>query len=171
MGELITAQALNPPTPAAVLPGAPLPTQSGGFDLRDIKEIVQVAADAIKNIKEIKEMTSKMAPAPAPQSLGSQLEPVPVSATVQPVRPVTMNARVDRARLRALLNDLVVVQAAKLPDDIKQKKLDELIGQNFVAFKYQYQGAINVDGGILLDIVTDQLANSIDGMILTEAKQ
>lgn len=163
MGELITAKQLSPPAPVAIPAGTPLPAMGGGgggFDLKDIKDIVSSASELVKNIKEISEMRQKMNPTPPPVDLTER----GIAAPPMPTPPRAAPARVDRAKLRALLRDLIVNQAKKLPQDIQEMRVADLIGERFEAFTYRYKGVVSIDSATLLDTVSDKLADSIDGM-------
>lgn len=182
MGELISAANLTPQAlvPTAIPAGTPLPTTGGGFQINmsDIKEIISLVSDGVKNIKDLMALKAQLAPQQQPQqqqqNIGRMNDAPQIpqgSGTPQTKEVITMvqtKMIVDRTKLKILLNDLLVNQASKLPDDIKQKKLEEFFGEKWTNFTYKYKGVVNVDSATLLDTVTEQLATAIDEMLVNK---
>lgn len=160
MGEVITATQISPPAvPVPVAPGTPLPSPNNGFtiDIKDIKEMLSLVSEGIKNFKEIAQMRNQQQ-VPITQAV-SGAEPVPIS-TQKKVEYV-----IDRKKLKAFLSDVIINQARKIPEDIQNKKLSELIGENFQKFNYKFKGMVNINSEFLIDTLTEQVANQVDTML------
>lgn len=178
MGELITASNLNPiPAAPPAIPGAPLP-QSGGFNINmsDIKEILSLVKDGIQNFKEIQAMRAQFQPAAQNlNQIGGTAAPIapgaPPPTIVQEVKMIQTKMTVDRVKLKTLLSDLITNQANKLPNDIKERKISELIGENWNKFTYKHKGVINIDSNFIMETLVEQLGNAVDDMLIVkEAK-
>lgn len=171
MGELITSQTLNP-TPVQTIPaGTPIQMPNSGFniDMKDIKEIFNLVNEGIKNFKEIQQMRQQFTNTMQPQqpqiaNLGIDPEkPAPLNTVVKEAQP--MKTKINREKLKTLLNDIMTTQAQKLPTDIKEKQLKEFIGENWTNFTYKYAGVMTITSEDLLDTITRQLADQLETML------
>lgn len=69
--------------------------------------------------------------------------------------------KLDSQRVYALLYDLIVVQAEKLPQEVKDKQLKEITGENFKTYTFMYKGIIPVGHDQILATITEQVVEAI----------
>jgi len=179
MGELITAKNLVAPVQVSALPGTPLQPQSTGFNINmsDIKEIIGLLNEGIKNFKSLQEMRAQLVS--QPQSLEARGQNTNIvyrdeaiashdKVVNVPVQQIKKTQKIDRLKLRDFLFDIFYNQAKKLPEDIKSKQINDVIGENLKTFRYKYKNALELDAEFIINTLTEQLSNNIDLMLKEE---
>lgn len=164
MAEIITkADIIKTPQPNALT----LP-QNGlnvGNDLKEFKEF----ADTIKDIlKEFNQLRGIM-PTPTAQKPNNDFEGSsgvnPTINQTNEVRTMKQPIFLEVEEVKGLLKNLLVVQAEKLPSQIKEKKIDEIVGANFEKFEYNHMGLLTIDAERILNIISAQTTEVLNEII------
>ena len=76
---------------------------------------------------------------------------------------VYVTKRIEPEKIKAMLEDLLYIQAQeKLPDEIKQRPVSDLIGDKFKnEFKFMFKGIIPVNADQILDTMSKELSKMI----------
>lgn len=161
MGEILTAQDLNS---TVMVNGQPKPAGLGG-DLKDLNANMQEFQKFAETVNSILDKIMAMRNAKA-QLMGAQSQTVENSqkqeVRIKEVvvdRPVIK--KINKQRLKAFIDDLLINQASKLPEDLQNMPIKALIGSNAKSFKYSYLG-VELDYDQIMSIITVQLAEQID---------
>lgn len=156
MGEILTSKDLLPVAKATETATIQTGLNDLNTGLKDIQNLANTVDSILTKISQMRgnKTNSQQFPQGSPTEIKSTNERV-IEKVVYQMKPI------DRTKLKALLSELLIVQANRLPTDIKDKKVSELIGENFKNFKYNFLD-VEISSDQLLELITVQMAESID---------
>lgn len=168
MGEIITGKDIAPLITPQVGGMSPANSDIGNLvnDLKGLKELADTVDSILSKIvtmrgkgatKETQGFTGQ-APAQAPAQIQSNSAPQVIERekVIYKMRPI------NPAKIKQLLSELIFNEApAKLPQEIKDKKVDEMIGENFKTFTFKYKDVIEINSEIILDTIAQELSKML----------
>jgi len=172
------------PNASNIIQSAPATPQ--GIDFGQIKGIMEMVKGALDTVKEIQSMRTQAqnliqpqqaqtdgfsgstAPAQAPTT-GNGSTPALTPQVVEKI--VYKEMKIDKEKLKTFMKALLVEEASKLPDDLKEKKLSEITGENFEKLNVQVKKFgmnINANGDQILEVIVDQMIKVLPEMVEEE---
>lgn len=156
MGTIVNAPAVANAAKLAM----PMQPVSHGDGMASMKDFIKELTGLVREFNSLK------------SSLGVQSSPTHGSAGV-PMNaahiPTSNNAQVvyrmniNEGQIKAFLYDILVNQAELLPQDIKDKKIGDLLGANLKTFQYDYNGIV-LGSEHLLNVMTKNLYTQLQRM-------
>lgn len=147
MAEVITAKDLVIPAQA----------QAGGM-MNDIKDL----NDFVKNISQVMQQMAQLKG--QYQGIAGTKQETPVLTSHAPNLPSTKEVyipmEIDQKKVKAMLYDLLTVQAPKLPPDIQEYKIKDIIGENWDKLKINIMGS-EINSSQLMEAISIQLTEQI----------
>lgn len=142
-------------------------------------ELVKEVRGFLQDVSTIVDKISSMRGAPtrtttgmrgSPQSIPSHKEegqkalpapPAPVpEAQAPPMEAAPMKPNVEK--IKQFLRELIEQKAVKIPAEIQEKPLKELVGERFKEFSFVYKhpmvGAVQITSDLLIDTIADEFA-------------
>lgn len=147
-------------------------SQAPGFDLGQIKGLVEMFKGALDTVKEIQKMRMETQNLINPQQAQNQTQGFTGQApALSPTQPSSMTPQtiekiiykemeIDKEKLKNFMRSLLVTEAGKLPEEIKEKKLSEITGENFNTLEVnvkKFGMNIKANGDQILDVIVDQM--------------
>lgn len=126
---------------------------------KNIKSILDSVTSIIGQFKGLKGGGQE---APHVTSIKS---PFQDSAKPKEIQEVQIFMEFDQEKIKDFLKDLLVQQAIKLPDDIKQKKIENLTGENWKDFKYNttmFGKKLQLKSEDLIELISTNLIKSLE---------
>lgn len=118
-----------------------------GNNLKELTDLAKVVENIIIKVVEIQSRR--------PQPIVTASNGAPATPMIQYVE-----KQIDEKKVIDGLRDLLVNTATKLPEDIQELKIKDLIGENFKTLKVKVMG-IDATGENLLEIITSQLVQQM----------
>jgi len=129
---------------------------SSDWNLKEVKEILGIVKDIFGAKQQQQEApVSKLHGSPRVIQDNKNLIPHEVAKPMQ----------VDTGQLKIFISDLISVHALKLPEDIKEMQVKDLIGDNFDDLKVKHMG-ISVSPEDLIDGIVDNSAKALNHMLI-----
>lgn len=152
MGAIITADDLKPSTPSG-----------GGFSVKEFEGMMGLLErmfDKAIKLKQMKEANS------GNQTLQSSPVGVPQQVVNTPTKEVIIHQKkeLDETKVKQFIEELIVKIADKLPDDIKEMKIGDIVGENFKNFKYSIRKmgvTFEIDHSVITEELTKQFMETI----------
>lgn len=173
------------PNASNIIQSAPAPGPAG-IDFNQIKglmEMVKGALDTVKEIQSMRTQAQKLVQPQQPQTEGFSGSHAPAQApttgngSTPALTPqvqekiIYKEMKIDKVKLKTFMKSLLVEEANKLPEDLKEKKLSDITGENFdkLDLKIKKMGMnINVNGDQILDVITDQMIKVLPSLVEEE---
>lgn len=167
MGTILTAEDVAATTPtitdSAGKATSLLPDEVGQVKntIKDLTEFARVVNDAITKVSEMRGIKKDSGDGMIRQSPTTESFK-PTQHTIE-VKEVPTWKAIDRSIVKAWLWDVVTVQADKLPQDFKDRKIGDVLGSNFKNFKYEIpEFGVELGADKLVDILNGQICEIID---------
>jgi len=159
MGEIITTQNLNNEKISSVIS-----SDSSSWKPNDLKEILQSVSGILQTFMSVRASIMKTAEAPqmpvqTPYKESSKEENIKVIE-----KEVFITKPLNKDKINNLLRDLLINQADKLPEDIKEMQVKDLIGQNWADFIYNFKKAglsFSLNARDIEQVIADNLIKSL----------
>lgn len=145
---------------AADLTRAATPQAGALSELQQMQRFAETIGEVIKNVMQIR--SQMQPPASAQPQLGMKGSPADVQSNTTTVERIPL--KLDRDKLRAFLKDVLSVQAEKLPQELKDAKLGDVLGKNFESFTFLYSGVVRINADMILDKMTDAFLSVVPRM-------
>lgn len=141
------------------------PPVTPGKEVANMRTSVQEIQGIVKDIKDIFEMVVPMIQQRAGNQQGAQvinsqpgISSTPAPHVIQKENVVYMEF--DEEKVKGVIRDLIVNQAQKLPDEIKNKKILEMTGEEFLKFKHEAKKmgmSITFDAEGIIQLMSSQI--------------
>jgi len=127
---------------------------SSDWNLKEIKEVLGIVKDILG---------AKQQEAPPSKLHGS---PRAIQDNKNPIqKEVAKPMQVDTGQLKIFFSDLLRVHATKLPANVQEMQVKDLIGDNFEQIKIKHLG-MTIDADTILDGIVDKGAKAINHMLI-----
>lgn len=161
MAEIITRQDLQ----ASAVNQATGSASEGMKGLTDnMQGINQFANTVLQLVEKVMQMRGV-------QNNGKQLEefkgmqgsPTQISENKnQQTQTKVIRMELDGQKVKNMIGEAIISMGALMPDNVKEIKLGDVVGENFKTFKYEHNG---------MEITADQILNAITLQIVNKAPQ
>lgn len=175
---------VRPTSPGNFITPAPASGGSPSIDMGQIRGLVDMVKGALETVKEIQKMRIDAQKMTQPQQQETQgftgqapaVSPTqPSSMTPQTIEKIIYKEmEIDKEKLKTFLRSLLVTEAGKLPEDLREKKLSEITGENFETLEVhvkKYGMNIKANGDQILDVICDQMIKTLPQLKRDEVTQ
>lgn len=144
--------------------------ESLGGELDGLVKILDSANNLISKIVSLKgnivppqpkEATTQMNLKGSPAQISSGIPKNPLSQQKKEKEVVNMNKKLSSERIKNFVWDLMINQTKKIPPEVLEMKIEDVVGENFKKFNFKYMRIMKINSTILVDIITKQLIKII----------
>ena len=129
---------------------------SEGINFKEIKEVLNLVNNIVGKVRGGSEPAPQL-PRGSPRRIQQDKNPPP--------QPEIKNVQIDQGQLKILIHDLIYTHSLKIPEEIKDMKVGDVIGENFDNLKVKHMG-IPVSPENIIDAIVDNTAKSVNRMII-----
>ena len=181
MAEVITGKDLQ--SAGTAITGA-TNSEGGGManELKGIKELADTVDSILSKLTQMKGKYTggqQQSQKPAQQNFPQQTPYAPSTANTTQQQPKQEERivykdkpiNIDKDKVKTMIHELIVNEAPKkLPNDIQEKQISDMIGENFQNFKYNYKNIVTVGSDKILDVFAEQLVKMMENLQKEEEK-